>query len=117
MPSILTDQNFNEAIVRGLRRRLPGVPVASVRQFGYEQAPDEDVLALAAVRGDILLTHDAKTIQPLFYRQLADARAVPFTIVVPERADIGEAVELLELILTTTPEADWLIPTLVRLPV
>ena len=117
MPGALTDQNFNEDIARGLRRRLPQLSIQSVREFGFAQAPDEQVLDLAASLGLVLLTHDAKTIQPLFYQHLAASHKVPFTVVVPERMAIGTAIDALELLFRGAVESDWSPPGLIRFTV
>ena len=117
MPVLLTDQNFNEAVVRGLRRRLPAQDILSIRDFGLGDAPDEDVLKLAAERSSVLLTHDAKTIPPLFYRMLADELEVPFIVLVPWELAIGRAVEELELMLVASTPTDWRSPPrLIRIP-
>ena len=116
MPSVLTDQNFNEDIARGLRRRLPNLAIESVRDFGYAAAPDDEVLDFAAARSCVLLTHDAKTMPPLFYRSLASGRHVPFTVVVPWGLPTGMAIDELELLFAVAAAADWERAELIRLP-
>jgi predicted nuclease of predicted toxin-antitoxin system len=55
---LVSDENFDGDILRGLLRRMPGLDVARVQDVGLAQAPDPTVLAWAAGEQRILLTHD-----------------------------------------------------------
>ncbi len=48
MLRLISDQNFNELIVRGLFRRLPELDLIGVRDEGMERTKDPDLLAWAA---------------------------------------------------------------------
>lgn len=52
------DENFNNDIVRGLRRRMPDLDIVRVQEAGLSGAIDTDVLEWAAREGRVLLTHD-----------------------------------------------------------
>lgn len=54
------DENFNNDIVRGLRRRKPNLDVVRVQEAGLSGAVDPDVLEWAAREGRVLLTHDVR---------------------------------------------------------
>jgi len=51
---LLVDQNFNERIVRGLRRREPALDLLHVHEIGLSAAADPVILERAAVEGRIL---------------------------------------------------------------
>ena len=51
------DENFNNDIVRGLRRRKPELDIVRVQEAGLSGAVDPDVLEWAAREGRVLLTH------------------------------------------------------------
>lgn len=59
---LLTDENFNGAILRGLVRRLPALDIVRVQDVGLMNADDPTILEWAANEGRILLTHDVATI-------------------------------------------------------
>ena len=113
MHRILTDQDFDEDVVRGLMRRVE-LDWARVRDFGYQERDDSAVLALAIQQTRILLTHDARTLYPLVYGLLAEAKPTPRVIVVPQSMALRQAIEELEIVLRASLDRDWEYP--VRLP-
>ena len=56
MLRLLTDENFNGSIVRGLVRRQPEIDLVRVQDIGLSRADDRAVLAWAAHEGRVLLT-------------------------------------------------------------
>ncbi len=64
---LLTDENFNGSILRGLMRRLPGLDIVRVQDVGLIHADDPIILEWAANEGRILLTHDVATITVYAY--------------------------------------------------
>jgi predicted nuclease of predicted toxin-antitoxin system len=59
---LLADENFNNDIVRGVRRRLPAARIVTVQKEGLAGTTDSELLELADERGLILLTHDVNTV-------------------------------------------------------
>jgi predicted nuclease of predicted toxin-antitoxin system len=55
------DEDFNNDIVRALRRALPEVNIRGVREAGRGGQRDPEVLAWAAAEARVLLTHDVTT--------------------------------------------------------
>jgi hypothetical protein len=53
---LVSDENFNADILRGLYRRRPDLDVVRVQDVGLSATPDPEVLAWAAGEGRILLT-------------------------------------------------------------
>ena len=58
---LLSDENFNGAIVRGLMRRLPELDFVRVQDVGLTHTDDPVILQWAANEGRILLTYDVAT--------------------------------------------------------
>jgi predicted nuclease of predicted toxin-antitoxin system len=73
MIKLLTDENLDADISRGLLRRLPELQVVSVHDVDLTETPDPLILAWAAAEGRVLVTHDCAT-APDF----AHDRATPF---------------------------------------
>lgn len=75
MIRLAADEDLDNHLVRGLRRRLPEADVTRVQEAALSGSPDESVLAWAAREGRVLITHDAATMtaQPT----LASARVTP----------------------------------------
>jgi len=61
MLRLLTDENFDNKIVRGLNRRLPHLDLLSVRHVGLISLPDPILLKWAAEEHRVILTHDIST--------------------------------------------------------
>jgi hypothetical protein len=89
----LVDQNFNEHIVDGLSRRDPSLNFTFARDVGLAAAIDPVLLEWAALRGLILLSHDAKTIPPAAYARVAAGQAMPGVFLVDDLMPIGQAIE------------------------
>ena len=107
MLRFLSDQNFNGDIVRGLRLRRPDLDLLRVQDVGLEQADDPDVLAWAADRERIVVTHDRATMPDFAYRRIRAEQPMPGLFVVDDRMGIGQAIEQLLLIDAATEPAEW----------
>ena len=70
MIRLLADENFNENIVRGIRRRSPDIDLVRVRDVGLSGADDPTLLEWAAQHERILLTHDVSTITAFAYERV-----------------------------------------------
>ena len=61
MLPLVADENVNGAIIRGLRRRQPGIDLIFVQEVGLDHTPDPDILEWAAAEGRIVITEDVNT--------------------------------------------------------
>jgi hypothetical protein len=61
MLPMAADENFNNEILRGLRRRDPSLDIVRVQDAGLSGADDPTVLEWAASQQRVLLTHDVST--------------------------------------------------------
>jgi uncharacterized protein DUF5615 len=103
----LADENFDNRILAGLRRRRPGVDVVRAQDVGLTGAEDPVLLAWAAEDGRVLLTHDAATIPEHAYDRVLAGTAMPGVIEVPFQMPIGEAIDELLLVVDASQPDDW----------
>ncbi|MDJ1177236.1 DUF5615 family PIN-like protein [Roseofilum capinflatum] len=102
---LLTDENFNGAILRGLIRRLPELDIVRVQDVGLMNADDPDILEWAANEGRILLTHDVATITMYAYERVNQGLPMIGVVEVIATAPIGRIINDLELfVLCSQPE-------------
>jgi hypothetical protein len=107
MIRLLSDENFNGDIVRGLVRRHSKLDLIRVQDVGLMQTPDPDILEWAAAQGRVLLSHDVSTVPPAAYQRVGDGKSMPGVFIVPERMSIGQAIdEILFLALESAPD-EW----------
>ena len=106
MIRLLTDENVNNKIMRGLSRRLPQLDFVSVRNLGLAGSPDLVLLKWAANEQRIILTHDIKTMVRDANQLVAQGEPMAGVIFVPEQLEIGRAINDLELVLATSTELD-----------
>jgi len=55
------DENFNNDILRGMRRRSPDLDIVRLQDEGLTGTPDPEVLDWCANASRVLLTHDINT--------------------------------------------------------
>lgn len=94
---LLTDENFNGAILRGLIRRLPDLDITLVQDVGLIHADDPTILACAADEQRILLTHDVATVTLYAYKRVEQGLPMPGVVEVIAIAPIGRIIDDLEL--------------------
>ena len=71
---LVTDENFNGSILRGLVRRLPELDIVRIQDIGLIHADDPTILEWAANDDRILLTHDVATITFYAYERIKNRR-------------------------------------------
>jgi len=91
--SFLVDHNFNEHIVDGLIRRDASLNFTLARSVGLSAVQDPALLAWAAARGLIVLSHDGKTIPAFAYARVTAGQPMPGIFLVDDRMPIGLAVD------------------------
>jgi len=115
MLRLLTDENFNQRILRGLNKRLPQLDVLSVRDVGLMSHPDRVILDWAANESRTVLTHDITTMVRDAEQLVATGQAIPGVIFVPNNLPIGRAIRDLELVVECYTESEMR-NRIVRLP-
>ena len=93
MIKLLSDENFDGDIVRGLLRRAPKLDIVRVQDAGLAGSPDPTILAWAATMGRILLTHDRDTMPGFVYDRVIAGEPMPGVFLVSNRMSKGRAIE------------------------
>jgi len=107
MVRLLSDENFNGDIVRGLLRHRPTLDLRRVQDVGLEEADDPTILAWAAEHNRIVLTHDRATMPDFAYARVLAGESMPGVFVVHDRLAVGQAIEELLLIEACSNQAEW----------
>lgn len=107
MIRLATDQNFRRSILRGLLRRVSGLDILRVQDFGLSAADDPALLAWAEAEGRVLLTHDVNTMPDYAYARLEANLPMPGLIIVPQTLPAGSAIDDLVLIVECGQPEDF----------
>lgn len=106
MLPLAADENFNNDIVRGVRRRAPGVDIVRVQDAGLSAA-DPSVLEWAAQCGRVLLTHDVTTMTRYAYDRVREGRPMPGVFEVARQVPIAAAIEEIILLAECSLTGEW----------
>src|SRR5690349_20780730 len=90
---LAADENFNNDIVRGVRRRMPTVDIARVQDVGLLSADDPTILEWAAQSGRVLLTHDVSTMTHYAYLRVREGKPMPGVFEIGRNVRIAVAIE------------------------
>lgn len=107
MLRLLSDENFNGDIVRGLLHHRPNLDLRRVQDVGLEASDDPTILEWAAANDCILLTHDRATMPDFAYTRIVAGQPMPGVFVVNDRLAVRQALEELLLIEDCSEPADW----------
>jgi predicted nuclease of predicted toxin-antitoxin system len=104
---IVFDENFNRRVINGLELRLPGLDLVIAQETELKGAKDPAVLAWAANRDRIIVTHDLDTMPKFAYDRIMVGQAMPGVIAVPQDLPIGRAIEDLLTVLECSEPSDF----------
>jgi Domain of unknown function (DUF5615) len=104
---LAADENFNNDIVRGLRRRQPDVDILRIQDVGLSGADDPTVLAWAAQEGRVLQTHDVSTITHYAYERVREGKPMPGVFEVSRDLPIGRVIDELLLLVAYGLDGEW----------
>ena len=107
MLRLLSDENFDNHIVRGLVRRLPDIDLIRVQDVGLAQTDDRAILDWAAHQGRILITHDRRTVPGFALDRVMVGAPMPGVFVVHGRMPIAQAIDEMLLVVQCSTENDW----------
>jgi predicted nuclease of predicted toxin-antitoxin system len=107
MLNLLSDENFNGDIVRGLLLRQPDLDLLRVQDIGLREVDDPAILAWAASNERILLTHDRATMPDFAYNRLVKGEPMAGMFVVNDRMPIRQAIDELSLLADCSQQAEW----------
>jgi hypothetical protein len=107
MLQLLSDENFNRDIVRGLLLRRPGLDLVRVQDVELLGRDDSAILEWAAENHRILLTHDRATIPDFAYQRVVDAQPMPGVFVLNDRLPVNRAIEELVMLDECSEQDEW----------
>jgi len=107
MVRLLSDENFNGEIVRGLLLRYPDLDLRRVQDVGLEAADDPTILEWAAVNNRIVLTHDRATMPDFAYARIISGQPMPGVFILDDRMSIRQAIDELLLVEACSEQAEW----------
>lgn len=93
MLRLAADENLNNDLIRGLRRRNPEIDLVRVQDVGLSGADDPSVLAWAAEEGRVLLTHDVTTLTDYAYVRVNIGHPMPGVIAVGYTVPPSQAID------------------------
>ena len=107
MLRMLADENFNNDIVRGVRRRTSDADIIRVQDVGLSGADDPTVLEWAAQNQRVLLTHDVSTVTAFAYDRIREAKRMPGVFEVSRKVPLAIAIEEIVLLAVCSAEGEW----------
>jgi predicted nuclease of predicted toxin-antitoxin system len=107
MLRLLIDQNFDQDILRGLAHRIPNLDAVTAYDMGLSAATDPELLAWAADNDRIIVTHDRQTMPDHVADRITSGEKVAGVVIVPQRLQIGRAIDDLEIIVMCSSENEW----------
>ena len=107
MLCLLADENFNNDIVRGVRRKEPNLDVVRVQDLGLAGADDPTVLAWAADNGRILITHDVSTITRYAYDRVRNGMSMPGVFEITRNTPLSVAIKEVVLLAACSRSDEW----------
>jgi hypothetical protein len=100
------DADFNAEIVAGVLRREPLVDFQSADEARLRGVPDHDVLALAAAEGQILVTHDRRTM-PRHFAEFVREHSSPGVFIIGQNMSVRAAIEDLLIVWAASDSEEW----------
>ena len=107
MVRLLADENFNNAILRGVRLLRASLDVVRVQDVGISGEDDPVVLAWAANERRILPTHDAATVPFYAYERMRAGQPMSGGCVVPRGVPVRRVIDDILLIAECSDESEW----------
>jgi hypothetical protein len=105
---LVSDENFDGILIRGLLRRLPDLDLVRVHDVGLANTDDPLILDWAAAQGRILLTHDRNTVPGFAFDRVRQAQPMPGVFVVDDRMPVGQALDELTLFIQSSEADEWI---------
>ena len=93
MLRLASDADVHGDIIRGLRRRAPGIDLVRVQDALPEGTSDPAVLAWAAAENRVLITNDRNTMVGFAYERVAAGAPVPGVIATTNEQSLGSAID------------------------
>ena len=107
MLRLLADENFNNDIVRGVRRRRPAMDLVRVQDVNLSEKDDPAILEWASQNERVVLTHDVNTMTGHAYERVREGKRMPGVFEVSRSVPIGVAIEEIILLAECSLKNEW----------
>jgi hypothetical protein len=107
MLRLLADENFNGDLVRGLLLRDSRIDIVRAQDVGLLGTQDAEVLAWAAVRDRIVLTHDRATMPYFAFERIAAGDFVAGVLVLNDRRPLRDSIDEILLLIECSEQHEW----------
>jgi hypothetical protein len=108
------DADFNQNIVRAVRRRQPAIDFQTADEAGLRGVGDLEVLAASARESRILVSHDRRTM-PQHFSEFLTQQHSPGVFLLSQYLPISQAVEELLTVWEASEAEEW-VDTIQALP-
>jgi predicted nuclease of predicted toxin-antitoxin system len=106
-PRFLADNDLNDAIVVGVRRREPTAEFSRLRDLGLATRSDPEVLDFAAHENWIVVSHDVNTLREAANTRLMAGLPMAGLLLAHQRTPVSAVIESLVLIWTASEAEEW----------
>jgi Domain of unknown function (DUF5615) len=107
MLRLFIDQDFDHDILRGLRLRLPTLDAVTAREAGLDRKSDPEILAWAAAKDRVVVTHDRNMMTRHAYDRVRRAESMPGIFIVPREMSIGALIADLQVLVECSFDGEW----------
>ncbi len=107
MLKFAADENLNNDIVRGVRRRNPSVDIVRVQDAGLFGADDATILEWASESGRVLLTHDVSTMTRYAYERVGRGQPMLGVFEIARHVAIGVAIDEISILAECSHDDEW----------
>ena len=107
MLAFLADENFNNDIIRGVRRRVQKVNILRVQDVGLSGREDPAVLQWAAENSVAVLTHDVSTMTKYALDRIRLGQRMPGLFEAGRRVPVASVIDDIGLIATFSLDDEW----------
>ena len=104
---LLTDEDVDKNIIRGIRRRIPYLDILRVQDVQLMGKPDAEILEFAANDNRIVVTHDVNTMHSAAVYRMNSGLSMPGVFFVHQQSNIVDIIDDLELICECSIQAEW----------
>ena len=101
------DNDLKRAIVNGVKRRQPAIDFQTAEEAQLDGLPDEDVLALAANEGRVLVSHDHRTM-PVHFANFIATQNSAGVILIEQHLPLRDGIDELLLIWEASEAEEWI---------
>lgn len=104
----VADENFNNDILRGIKRLCPHIEIVRVQDTPMIRADDRALLAwIADEPNTILLSHDVNTIPKYFYERAKANLTMPTVMMLHAERPLSEGIEALVMLIEASSFDEW----------